>query len=80
MIRTLEKVDISIPNPIFRSAEQLSKRLGISLSEFYASALAAYVATYQSNDVTETLNRIYETEVSALDPGLVKIQAASIGG
>jgi hypothetical protein len=72
--------DISIPSPIFEAAEQLAQRLGMSLSEFYTAALTAYVAACQRNDVTEALNRIYETEPSAIDPLLAKVQVVSLAG
>jgi hypothetical protein len=52
----------------------------MSLSELYTAALAAYVATYESEDVTAQLNEVYETEESALEPELVSLQVASIGG
>ena len=72
------KLEISIPNPIFESAQQLSQKLGMTLGELYTAALAAYVATYQDSDITEALDRVYETEHSELDPVLVQIQAVSI--
>ena len=74
------KANITIPNPIYEAAEQLARRLGISLSELYTIALTAYVTTHQKEDVTELLNRVYETEASTIDPGLVNLQLASIGG
>jgi hypothetical protein len=74
------KADIFIPSPIFEAAEQLARRLGMSLSEFYTAALAAYVAACQRNDVTEALNRIYETGFSAIDSLWVKAQVASLAG
>ena len=74
------KVDnISIPHPIFEAAKQLAPKLGMSLSELYTAALAAYVAAYQSEDVTAKLNEVYETEPSTLEPELVALQVASIG-
>jgi len=73
------KTDIVIPNPISDAAQQQAQKLGISLSEFYTSALAAYVAACQRNDVTEALNRLYETEPSAMDQFLLKVQVASLG-
>jgi hypothetical protein len=73
------KADISIPSPISEAAEQLAQRLGMSLSEFYTAALAAYIATCQRSDVTERLNRVYETESSAIDPVLVNIPLTSLG-
>jgi hypothetical protein len=73
------KTDISIPNPIFESAKQLAQKLDMSLSELYTAALAAYVAAYENDDITEKLNEVYETESSTLDPVFIKIQVASLG-
>lgn len=73
------KADISIPNPIYEAAEQLAQRLGMSLSELYTAALTAYVTAHQEG-VTEALNRVYETESSTIEPVLVRIQLASVGG
>ena len=73
------KADISIPNPIYEAAEQLAQRLGMSLSELYTAALTAYVTAHQE-EVTEALNRVYETESSTIEPVLVRIQLASVGG
>jgi hypothetical protein len=73
------KREISIPNPIYEAAERLAKELGMSLSEFYVAALAAYMASYQNGDVTKRLDEIYAKEDSTLEPELVAIQVASIG-
>jgi hypothetical protein len=70
---------IQIPNPVFESAEQLARKLDMSLSELYTVALSAYVNTHQMENVTEALNRLYEREPSTLEPGLVALQVASIG-
>ena len=72
------KTDISVPNPIFEAATKLAQKLDMSLSELYTAALAAYVATYESEDVTAQLNEVYETEESVLEPELVVLQVASI--
>lgn len=74
------KEDIFIPNPIYESARKLAQKLDMSLSEFYTAALAAYVATYEGEDVTAQLNEIYETEESRLESEIVTLQVASIGG
>lgn len=71
---------IAIPRPISEAAEQMAQRLGLSLGELYTAAVAAYIATYPSGDITAILNQVYATESSALDPVLVKIQSASLGG
>lgn len=73
------KTEISIPNPIFKAAEQLAAALGMSLSEFYVAALAAYVAAYQNGDVTKRLDEVYATEPSAMEPEMVAIQIDAIG-
>ena len=73
------KSDISIPNPVFVAAENLAKKMGVSLSELYTAALNAYVSEHQK-DITETLNQIYADEPSNLEPELVKMQVVSLEG
>jgi metal-responsive CopG/Arc/MetJ family transcriptional regulator len=73
------KTDISIPNPLFRSAQRLAEKLGISLSDLYAAAVSDYVLSHEKESVTEALNQVYENEPSELEPELVNIQLASIG-
>jgi metal-responsive CopG/Arc/MetJ family transcriptional regulator len=72
------KTAISIPNPIFEAAEQLAQDLGMSRSELYATAIAAYVKVYHHENVTERLNQVYTEESSELEPGLVQLQIASL--
>ena len=74
------KSDISIPNPIFHAAENLARKMGVSLSELYTAALNAYVVEHQKEDVTKTLNQVLETEPSAVEPEMVKMLVLSIGG
>jgi len=74
------KSDISIPNPVFHAAENLAKKMGVSLSELYTAALNAYVAEHQKEDVTDALNRVLETEPSSVEPEMVKMLVMSIGG
>lgn len=72
------KIAISIPYPIFKTAEQVAKKLGISRSELYTKALKEYLETYHHTDVTQKLNEIYAGESSQLDRELNKIQSASL--
>ena len=74
------KSDISVPNPVFHAAENLARKMGVSLSELYTAALNAYVVEHQKEDVTKTLNRVLETEPSAVAPEMVKMLVLSIGG
>lgn len=72
--------DIVIPTPISEAARQLAGKLGISVGDFYAAALTAYVTAIQKQDITEALNQVYETGPSAMDPVLANLQTASLGG
>ena len=72
------KIALSIPDDLFESAEGLCKRLGISRSRLYATALADYVAKHQDRKVTERLNAVYATEDSRLDPATRRLQARSL--
>jgi len=73
------KAEIAIPRPISEAAEQPAQTLGMSLSEFYTAAVAAYVTAHRRSEITETLNRVHATELSAMDPAWVHIQLASVG-
>lgn len=72
------KTAISIPNPLFETAEQLAKRLGISRSELYTRALTAYVQAYEKSLITQRLNEIYAEEASTADPILSRLQWFSL--
>ena len=72
------KVAVSIPDELFESAETLSKRLGVSRSRLYATALADYVARHQHRKVTARLDAVYATEESRVDKSLRRAQARSL--
>ncbi len=72
------KTAVSIPDPIFRAAESLAKRQGISRSELFARALEAYTEAHQDNRVREALDEVYGEESSTLDTGLLQMQWASL--
>lgn len=74
------KSDISIPNPVFHAAQNLAKKMGVSLSELYTAALNAYVAAHEKENITETLDQVYAEEPSMLEPELVKMQVVSLDG
>ena len=74
------KTAISIPDRVFRSAEQLAARLGVSRSELYSKALAALVERHRDDLVTSRLNEIYGpgAEKSLLDAGIASLQRRSL--
>jgi len=72
------KTAISIPDTLFQEAERTAKRLRLSRSKFYTKAIAEYVNSQRSLNVTDRLNEVYGKESSRLDPVLHKLQLKSL--
>jgi metal-responsive CopG/Arc/MetJ family transcriptional regulator len=72
------KVALSIPDELFESAETLTKRLGVSRSRLYATALAEFVAKNRGRKITERLNAVYASEDSRLPPAIRRMQSQSL--
>lgn len=73
------KVALSIPDDLFESAETLGKRLGLSRSRLYATALADYLAKHRGRKTTERLNAVYADKPEQVDPTLRRAQSKTIG-
>ena len=72
------KTELTLDSTVSRAAEQLARQMGVTLDEFFANAITAYVTAHEKNLVTETLNRVYANESSTLDPNLAKMQSKSV--
>jgi metal-responsive CopG/Arc/MetJ family transcriptional regulator len=72
------KVALSIPDELFESAETLTRRLGVSRSRLYATALAEYVAKNRGRRITERLDAVYAAEDSRLPATLRRLQSRSL--
>ncbi|MDT8395420.1 MAG: ChpI protein [bacterium] len=72
------KTAISIPDKVFRSADSLAKRLGLSRSQLYTTAITEYLSRHQGKQVTDRLDAIYSEEDSSLSPGFSVLQAKSL--
>ncbi len=73
------KTAISIPDPVFKTAERLAKRLGLSRSELYVRAISSYVEKHRSQKVTDLLNEVYGgMESQGLETGFKRAQMKSI--
>lgn len=70
------KTAISIPDEVFREAELLAQRRGMSRSELYTHAIKQYVRDERFMGVREQLDTIYAAnpDESKLDPALRDIQ------
>ncbi len=64
------KVAVSVPDPVFRAAERVSRRLRMSRSRLYAQAVEVFVKKHSDEDVTAQLNKVYAGASSKLDPAL----------
>lgn len=72
------KVALSIPDDVFEAAEAVAKRLGVSRSRLYATAVADFVAKQQGRKVTTRLDAVYSAEESRLDPKIRRLQGRSV--
>jgi len=72
------KTAISVPDKVFRSADSLAKRLGISRSELYATAVTEFLARHQGRHVTARLDSVYTYEDSSLSLNLIQLQAKTL--
>jgi metal-responsive CopG/Arc/MetJ family transcriptional regulator len=79
VILAVMKTAISIPDEVFQAADRLARRLGISRSELYATAVAAFVARHDEGAVTRTLDEVYAKTGSRLEPRMKAAQARVAG-
>ena len=73
------KTAISLPDPLFKSAEALARRLGVSRSQLFANAVAEFIAQHDRAQLTERLNAAYADAANdSPDLGLAAIQTRSL--
>lgn len=72
------KTAISIPDDVFDEAEATARRLGMSRSQLFTRAVAAFVEAHRGQRITDALDRVYGHEPAALDPLLAELQRRSI--
>jgi hypothetical protein len=72
------KIAISVPDEVFQAGEHLAKQLGISRSQLYADALAAYLSVRGAAAVTARLDEVHGRQPSRLDPALAAAQASRL--
>lgn len=70
------KTAISVPDRVFRSAEDLAARLRVSRSELYSNALAEFIKKHQNDLTTARLNEVYskDRDLSTLEPEIALLQ------
>ena len=72
------KTAISVPDELFASADSLARRMKVSRSELYATAVAEFVAKHRGEDITARLDAVYADLRGEVDPALRRAQARSV--
>ena len=72
------KTAISIPDDVFTQAERFARRKKMTRSALFTAAVDEYIQHHREDDVTRTLDEVYATEDSSLDPMFAKLQSLSL--
>lgn len=75
------KTAVSIPNELFKRAEQVAKKARFSRSELYAKALQQFIEGVQARQITQALDEVYSSSRSGssrLDETLTQMQTLSL--
>jgi metal-responsive CopG/Arc/MetJ family transcriptional regulator len=72
------KTAVSIPDPVFRAADQMARRLNVSRSELYRRALVRMLEQEDDASITARLDELYAIEDSGLDPALAEMQRRAL--
>lgn len=71
------KTAISIPDDVFRAADELARKLSQSRSQLYSCAVREYVARHSEVSITAALDAIYAGE-EATDEFLLRAAADAL--
>jgi metal-responsive CopG/Arc/MetJ family transcriptional regulator len=72
------KTAVSVPDDLFRQAETAARRLGVSRSQLYSTAIAEFLMHRQTGAVTERLNEVYAFQPARVDPDVHSAQLSSV--
>ena len=72
------KTAVSVPDDLFHLAEAAARRLRVSRSQLYATALSEFLNRQQRNAVTERLNAVYSRLPAKVYSALHRAQLKSL--
>lgn len=72
------KTAVSLPDEIFRVAENAARRLRVSRSQLYATAISEFLARHHSESITKRLDEIYSRRPAKVDPAFYRAQLRSL--
>ena len=73
------KTAVSVPDDLFRQADAVARRLRVSRSQLYATAISEFLKQQPGNTITERLNDVYSRHPAKVDSGLHNAQLKSLG-
>jgi predicted transcriptional regulator len=66
------------PDELFRLAEAAARRLRVSRSQLYSTAIAEFLDREQTDAVTERLNELYSRRPAKVAPAFHRAQIGSL--
>lgn len=69
------KTAVSVPDPVFKEAEKLKKKLKVSRSHLYSQAVESYVKAHHHSNVTRRWNEVLKDVDSRPDPVMARLQS-----
>jgi len=72
------KTAISIPDNLFRAADEYAKSHGFSRSKLFAEAVAQYLKQHPLDHITKQLDVVYSSEPAELNETISAVQFSSI--
>ena len=72
------KTAVSLPDDLFRMAEIAARRLRVSRSRLYATAISEFLDRQRTEAVTERLNEVYGRRPAKVDSALQRAQLRSV--
>ena len=72
------KTAVSVPDDLFQRAEAAARRLRVSRSQLYATAISEFLNARNGDSITERLNSVYSRHSARLDPAFNGAQMQSL--
>ena len=69
------KTAISIPDSVFLEADSVARKLGMSRSQLYTTAVVEYLSRRNAHQISARLDAVYGVNDGRLDPALVALAA-----
>lgn len=72
------KTAVSLPDKLFDRAEVAAKKLRVSRSKLYATAIADFLERQRAKDITRRLNEVYSRRPAKIDPAFSRAQLRTL--